>query len=513
MMFLCIGILEQVLNRKVIYKNYHNSDNPFVLERCEIFCENSVLNTGVLYLARAEELPEKIIFQDGTALICLGIPTDTYTKSLLHLFAIEDNISLIRLSNEVNNIFFEYNNLERKLQDAVNNSRDIQYMIDLMTPYLNGNELIAMNSDFRIVGKSNDVIHMSELSELSQSDDNELPSEIVDFFKNDIIYSKIKNIREPFFYEPSIFVGRILCTNVFYKDEFACRIGITEDQSHFIGYEKGLISFFTKFVQLTYDLVGDKSNLVPHDHMVKVYISLLKGETIKSWQIENSILQRKWHINGSFLCGFILPNDRDYYNHTIPYYCRILNREVNGCCAFEYNQGIVCVVDLTFYKNSADCFFKKNSESFRDRYFRAGYSNTFKNLNKLKSFFKQAEIALKTGLKKNPSIWYYRFSDIVLDYMKYKLIEEIDASYICAPEVLTLHKYDKAHGGEYLRTLTTYLNNQMNAVKTANDLYIHRATMIKRLDRIKMLTGIDFKNPETIMYLMISVKLFSPDDD
>jgi hypothetical protein len=73
-MTLCPGIVADGLCWPVVFRNCLNTDNPFVLERCEIYCGGSVLNTGVLYLARAETLPEEISVQDGAALISIGMP-------------------------------------------------------------------------------------------------------------------------------------------------------------------------------------------------------------------------------------------------------------------------------------------------------------------------------------------------------------------------------------------------------------------------------------------------------
>ena len=74
-----------------------------------------------------------------------------------------------------------------------------------------------------------------------------------------------------------------------------------------------------------------------------------------------------------------------------------------------------------------------------------------------------------------------------------------------------MYQYDKANGGDYLHTLKVYLNNQMNAVKTAQALFIHRATMVYRLDRIRELTGIDFKDPDKMLHLTISTNLLVKD--
>ena len=60
-------------------------------------------------------------------------------------------------------------------------------------------------------------------------------------------------------------------------------------------------------------------------------------------------------------------------------------------------------------------------------------------------------------------------------------------------------------------TLKVYLRNNMNAVKTAKELFIHRSTMVYRLERIEELTGIDYKDPYKILHLLISLELLLKD--
>ena len=59
--------------------------------------------------------------------------------------------------------------------------------------------------------------------------------------------------------------------------------------------------------------------------------------------------------------------------------------------------------------------------------------------------------------------------------------------------------------GEYWETLKCYLDNEMNASKTARDLFIHRTTFLKRIDRI--LSLIDLSTPDKRLYIRICIYL------
>ena len=243
--------------------------------------------------------------------------------------------------------------------------------------------------------------------------------------------------------------------------------------------------------------------------MTDMFTDLLHGESVKSWRLETSLSQRGWHVSGPYLCASIMLSDRDYYIRTVPYYCMQFNRDFRGCCSFEYDRGIVCVADLKYYDNSPDCFMATYLNTFRDGYFRVGYSNVFSDILDLRYHYIQATIAIRIGLRQFPSQWYHKFSDIVFYYMESKLTEELDGRFLCAPEILTLSRYDHENQGDYVHTLKQYLDNQLNAVKTAQDLFIHRATMKYRLKRIEALTGIDFQDSEKNLYLSLSLKFFT----
>ncbi|SHH48644.1 PucR C-terminal helix-turn-helix domain-containing protein [Sporobacter termitidis DSM 10068] len=506
-MKLCIGVVEDALGCPALYKNYVNTDSPFNLEGCEIYCSEAVLKADVLYLAPSDTLPETISIQDGAAMICIGLPPESYTKGPLRLLALDEKLQLGELSNKVIRIFQEYNALELKLLEGVYQGRGVQYLVELMAPSFNHNELAVCNEDFHLIGKSNQVNRMCEVSGIKQTDPDMLPPEVVTFFKNDIIFYKVRNLKEPFIYEPSIFTIRGLCMNVFHGGEYAGRVVLAEDRNAFRGYEAGLLRFFTAYVQLVFDLLADRSGTMPQDHLGDMLADLLRGESVESWRLENSLAQRGWDFNGPYLCASIMPSERDYYNRTIPYYCQMFNRDFHDCCSFEYNGDIVCVVHLEHYDGSVERFASTYLETFRDGYFRVGYGNIFTDIMELRPHFMQANIALRTGLRKFPSLWYHKFSEMVLYYAEAKLTEELDARFFCAPEILALHRYDKENQSDYLHTLKVYLDNQMNAVKTSKELFVHRTTMEYRLNRIVELTGIDFKNADQILYLILSIRL------
>lgn len=58
-----------------------------------------------------------------------------------------------------------------------------------------------------------------------------------------------------------------------------------------------------------------------------------------------------------------------------------------------------------------------------------------------------------------------------------------------------LRQYDAENHTFLEDTVYQYLINEENTMETARQLYIHRNSLLYRLDKIKSLTNINFKDP------------------
>ncbi len=68
-----------------------------------------------------------------------------------------------------------------------------------------------------------------------------------------------------------------------------------------------------------------------------------------------------------------------------------------------------------------------------------------------------------------------------------------------------IKEYDKAHCTEYYPTLCSYLLHNLSSRLTANDLNVHRNTVIYRMQRINELFNIDLTNCREITALYLSI--------
>ena len=84
---------------------------------------------------------------------------------------------------------------------------------------------------------------------------------------------------------------------------------------------------------------------------------------------------------------------------------------------------------------------------------------------------------------------------------------------VCAENLLRLKEIDDTQGTNYMQTLRTYLENHLNAVQSAKDLFIHRSTFLYRLDKIKKIMETELDDSDELLYLLLSFRLLDLEEE
>ncbi len=99
-----------------------------------------------------------------------------------------------------------------------------------------------------------------------------------------------------------------------------------------------------------------------------------------------------------------------------------------------------------------------------------------------------------------------QFKESVLPYT-FSILKEHTTPNLCHPALDLLSEYDKRHDTDFYETLNVYLRNSQNATSTAKELFIHRSTLLYRIERIEEITDVDFSNPDERFHLQLSYYL------
>jgi purine catabolism regulator len=88
------------------------------------------------------------------------------------------------------------------------------------------------------------------------------------------------------------------------------------------------------------------------------------------------------------------------------------------------------------------------------------------------------------------------------------LLRELAESSVLDPFgalISPLQEHDRARRSDLVRTLKTYFAAGTNASEAADRLFLHRNSMLYRLDRIQALTGLDLRDDRVALALQLGL--------
>lgn len=237
----------------------------------------------------------------------------------------------------------------------------------------------------------------------------------------------------------------------------------------------------------------------------KMLIGVLETGSVNKLNLTSELRQTmNWSDAGNYKV-LMARSERKDKSSTLGKFCKNLIKEFPETIAFIYHQSIVIAVN--FVKNFKEADFNKLVQYLKDNHTRIGASNEFESIFDIRKFYRQAQIALNVGTVEERAEKLNDFSDCILPYFCEKITEEFDSHELSSPVYLRLEKYDKEYNTDYLKTLKVYLYNNQNAVQTAKDLYIHRATIIYRLKRICEIGQTELNDPSELLHLYLTFQL------
>lgn len=146
---------------------------------------------------------------------------------------------------------------------------------------------------------------------------------------------------------------------------------------------------------------------------------------------------------------------------------------------------------------------KSVEEKFQNFELTEGISRISEKKEGLRKAAHEAERAVVIGKRIQAEKEIYDFSEYVYDDYLLKHPEEKD--YYLNGRLKSILDYDEENHTEYMETLTMYFTCMFNASETAKRLFIHRNTLMKRLEKMKGLLQIDFEDINQLVMLYTEI--------
>jgi GAF domain-containing protein len=137
-----------------------------------------------------------------------------------------------------------------------------------------------------------------------------------------------------------------------------------------------------------------------------------------------------------------------------------------------------------------------------------GIGNPCQQISDYHRGFAEAAEALQMGQSLNPDGGVTHFNDLGVYRYLYKIARMDDLRDMYQDQVALIASYDRRKGTDLLDTLETYLECAGNLTKTSNRLFVHRNTLIQRLERLQSLCDIDLQDRSNWLTLQVAIKVY-----
>jgi len=137
-----------------------------------------------------------------------------------------------------------------------------------------------------------------------------------------------------------------------------------------------------------------------------------------------------------------------------------------------------------------------------------GCSEPARTLSEYPDRMNQASVAATVSRAANPAGVLVNYRDLGADRFLWSVAMQPHAASQASP-IECLVEYDRERGTELLKTLETYLSMGASVHRAASELFLHRNTLRKRLDRISELTGLRLDDdPAGWFHVMLAIRLY-----
>jgi len=230
-----------------------------------------------------------------------------------------------------------------------------------------------------------------------------------------------------------------------------------------------------------------------------VFVQLARGDNVNEDIAKRALSVFGWSDGDSMQVIAVqpgaLPKSPD---HIVERFIQRLNQD-----AFSVRVADSLMVVANEAKVPMLAFLRDLEDILRTCGYIAGVGPSFTNIMDLRSHYDAARIAAESADEETRIV---SFEDIKLAYAL-SVLQRNTIADVRHRALACLRDYDAQHDTQLYDTLRCFIECRGSYVQTYKSLFIHRSTLLYRLERIGAIASIDLNDPETWTHLMLSFLL------
>ena len=472
---------------------------------CSLHLSCPPLGRPRLYIPGEAIIPGSLYLTDvASEDFCRGGICTIYANGIQPLRAPSSYIcsseKLSTLFNAVQEIYDRYDEWEKQLKLVLLQQAGMQALLYAARSVLS-NPIYVMGNDFSLLAQHGE----DELPEDRRLFDSNSTFDVLTSLKQDALFNRMSQKKEPFLY-PDHITGWRSWTCTIIRDELPSQlIMLVEHNKKLRPVDGWLLSQLVTCID--YQIQHEHLDYSTDNRLQSLLLRVLSDRTADYLDISRQLSRMRWNTSDEYFCLILRQIQSDGNNLSVNMIRTQLKKRFPDSCSCIFHDEIVTYFNITRLSKTLDEIMVEMKLFIRECLLRAGYSRVMQGHMYLHMQYVQAKAALDHGNQVNPYAWIHHFNDISLRFMLTETTHRLPQVMLCHEKLLQLCNYDAEHNTDYVKTLRTYLDAQLNAVHSAQQLFIHRSTLLYRLSKIKEILESNLDDPDELLYLALSLRL------
>ncbi|MBE6038283.1 MAG: hypothetical protein E7218_03675 [Anaerofustis stercorihominis] len=244
-----------------------------------------------------------------------------------------------------------------------------------------------------------------------------------------------------------------------------------------------------------------------HTSTRNVFYDLLIGQNVAKDTLDFQMQYMHWDKEDPLYVVTLVPKDESLPTELLSLVSSLLSKQIPGAVVLVIDRSVIVVYNEKH--TPKEQFMNVIRHIVKQNGLYMGISLPVFSVYSLDMFYKQAVSAIEYGKlfrDKKDGEDIFSFYDYAIDY----IIENSGTEnllYVCHPDILSIYMSDNEASSDRMTTLRSYLNNERSLVNTAQELYVHRNTLVYRIKKITDSMKYDINDVYTRDYMKISIKL------
>ncbi len=450
------------------------------------FIGGTEIQNNRVYVVSPEQVEHVL---DASCIICTSA-TETALEQLRHsqcdYVVLDGSLSVGQVYEYVSETFQTYNLFESKLQLALASDHIITDYLNVISKTFHA-AVLLVDQHFRILGHNTNMDRQEYPIHVYESiQKNYCSIDSLNTIEKHVDYHKYATATEALFTDVPPF-ERYICVNHLQNGIRKLTLSVHECQNHILRPEWGSIfedtlNLFARFYKPNIGIFGGQ--------LFRLITALRNRESYIDETLQSEMKRRLWDVDDYYQILYIHLSDDVVEKGLTGMFSNLLLDQHNDSITDVLGNDLIQLLHHGSTMPSKDKFIPSDAlvSLLKTWKLSVGASSTFRSLKTMPDYLEYAQYANVYSARQSRVIAFY--NDIVIDHFLDQLqANRTDVFALCSPYILRLRQYDQENSTSYLQTMCVYLSNERHLVSSARALYIHRNTLVARLEKINELFG------------------------